>query len=232
MNAAHLIVNADDFGLCEGVNRGIALAFERGIVTSASLMVDQCCARQAAQYALHRPELSVGLHLDLGEWRYESGEWRCVYSRLVEQTDKAVAVEIDRQLAKFRELLRDDPTHLDSHQHVHLSEPARTGLISTGAKLGVPVRALNEGVRFIGDFYGQTASGDPLHSCVSVDSLINIIASLLPGVNELLCHPGQGTIDSDYGSERALELETLCDPRVREALAKSNVALCSYLSLP
>jgi predicted glycoside hydrolase/deacetylase ChbG (UPF0249 family) len=39
-----LIVNADDLGLSEGVNAGIAEAHERGIVTSASLMVRQGAA--------------------------------------------------------------------------------------------------------------------------------------------------------------------------------------------
>ena len=39
-----LIVNADDLGLSEAVNTGIAAAHERGIVTSASLMVRQGAA--------------------------------------------------------------------------------------------------------------------------------------------------------------------------------------------
>ena len=34
-----LIMNADDFGISPGVNAGIIEAHERGIVTSASLMV-------------------------------------------------------------------------------------------------------------------------------------------------------------------------------------------------
>ena len=46
-----LIVNADDFGLSEGVNRGIAEAHEHGIVTSASLMVRGASAPAAAAYA-------------------------------------------------------------------------------------------------------------------------------------------------------------------------------------
>ena len=45
-----LIVNADDFGLSEGVNRGIIEAHERGIVTSASLMVLKPAAASAAAY--------------------------------------------------------------------------------------------------------------------------------------------------------------------------------------
>jgi len=33
-----LIVNADDFGLAAGTNRGVTQAFDRGIVRSASLL--------------------------------------------------------------------------------------------------------------------------------------------------------------------------------------------------
>ena len=46
--ARHLIVNADDFGYSRGVNRGIIEAHERGIVTSASLMVKQPASEEAA----------------------------------------------------------------------------------------------------------------------------------------------------------------------------------------
>ena len=46
-----LVVNADDFGRSEAVNRGVAEAHERGIVTSASLMVRWVAAGAAAAYA-------------------------------------------------------------------------------------------------------------------------------------------------------------------------------------
>jgi predicted glycoside hydrolase/deacetylase ChbG (UPF0249 family) len=68
-----LIVNADDFGLTSGINRGIIEAHEHGIVTSASLMVRYPAAREAADYAKAHPELSVGLHFEAGEWRYRAG---------------------------------------------------------------------------------------------------------------------------------------------------------------
>src|SRR5436190_23980393 len=62
-----VIVNADDFGQSAGINRGIIEAHERGIVTSASLMVRWPAAPAAAAYACAHRGLSVGLHVDLGE---------------------------------------------------------------------------------------------------------------------------------------------------------------------
>ena len=50
-----LIVNADDLGRSSGINRGIGIAHERGIVTSASLMVRLPAAREAAAYARGLP---------------------------------------------------------------------------------------------------------------------------------------------------------------------------------
>jgi len=70
-----LIVNADDLGLSAAVNEGVLAAHEGGVVTSASLMVRQGAAPAAAERAAAYPELAIGLHIDLGEWIYERGEW-------------------------------------------------------------------------------------------------------------------------------------------------------------
>ena len=102
-----LIVNADDFGLSEGVNRGVAAAHEHGIVTSASLMVRRPAARQAVTYAEKHREMSLGLHLDLGEWEYRAGEWVVVIA-----PPSAVEAEIRAQLQIFYELAGRRPTHL------------------------------------------------------------------------------------------------------------------------
>src|SRR5512144_520435 len=94
----YLIVNADDFGLSAGVNRGIIRAHEQGIVTSASLMVRWPAAADAARYALQHPRLSVGLHLDLAEWVYRDDQWTPLYRVVPPEDQSAVAAEVERQL--------------------------------------------------------------------------------------------------------------------------------------
>lgn len=62
---AKLIVNGDDFGLCPGVNQGIIHLFQRGILTSTSLMVNQTATEGAIKFALGNPGLRTGVHLNL-----------------------------------------------------------------------------------------------------------------------------------------------------------------------
>src|SRR5690349_482814 len=88
----YLIVNADDLGQSPGVNRGIFQAHRDGIVTSASLMVRWPAAGEAAAYARAHPDLSVGLHLDLGEWEFRGGAWVARYE-VVPPGDAAAAAE-------------------------------------------------------------------------------------------------------------------------------------------
>src|ERR671917_44151 len=102
LDKRYLIVNADDFGRSPGVNRGIAEAHERGIVTSASLMVRWPAAAEAAAYGREHPNLGLGLHLDLGEWAYHDGNWVPVYGVVPADDAAAVAEEVARQLAVFR----------------------------------------------------------------------------------------------------------------------------------
>jgi hopanoid biosynthesis associated protein HpnK len=60
-----LIVNADDFGLTAGVNRGILEAHATGIVTSTTLMANSAAFDDAVQLARLNSKLSVGCHLVL-----------------------------------------------------------------------------------------------------------------------------------------------------------------------
>jgi chitin disaccharide deacetylase len=227
MAARLLIVNADDLGLSDPVNAGIAAAHERGIVTSASMMVRQAAAPAAAAYAAAHPALAVGLHLDLGQWDYVNGEWMVAYERCPADDEAAVEAECRAQLEAFRRLLGRDPTHLDSHQHVHLSEPVAAVAARLAAELGRPLRA--RGIAYEGGFYGQTGRGEPVPEGIGVESLIAILASLPAGPTELGCHPGLGMgSESSYGRERETEVRTLCDPRVREALKREGIQLLSF----
>src|SRR4051794_690524 len=125
MSNTYVIVNADDFGQSHGANRGIIEAHERGIVTSASLMVRWPAAAEAAAYGRNHPCLSIGLHLDFGEWTCRDGAWELLY-RVIDVSDATtVAAEVARQLETFRALVGRNPTHLDSHQHAHRQEPTR-----------------------------------------------------------------------------------------------------------
>jgi chitin disaccharide deacetylase len=225
----YLIVNADDFGRSPGVNRGVILAHEQGIVTSASFMVRWPAAAAAAGYARAHPRLSPGLHVDLGEWAYRQDSWVQLDAVVANQDPMAVARAAADQLAAFRYLVGRNPSHLDSHQHVHRNEPARSILLRMARELGVPLRLFSPGIRYVGDFYGQSAKGWPCTEAISVAGLLRILSALAPGVTELGCHPGDGEdFDSMYIRERSLEVKTLCDPEIRAALAASTIELCSF----
>lgn len=227
------IVNADDFGQSAGINRGIVVAHERGIVTSASLMVRGQAASAAAAYARAHPRLSVGLHVDLGEAIYRDGEWITLYER-VDRLDAArVEAEIRAQLSRCRELLGRDPTHLDSHQHVHIEEPVRSILDDLARELGVPLRHRSARLRHDGRFYGQTRTGGPLTESISPAHLAEILRGLPAGVTEVGCHPGcADDLVTMYRAERRVELEALCDPDVRRVVSDEGIALISFADLP
>jgi chitin disaccharide deacetylase len=222
-----LVVNADDLGLSAAVNAGIFAAHERGIVTSASLMVRQDAAPAAAEAAAAHPNLAIGLHVDLGEWIYERGEWTQAYLHCDTEDPAAVEAECRAQLERFRALLGRDPTHLDSHQHVHESEPVRGVTEALAAERGLPLR--NRAVRYEGGFYGQSGKGEPYPEGISPEALVKLIRDLPPGWTEVGCHPAAGPVPtSSYDAERQVELQTLCNPSMREALNVTNVKLCNF----
>lgn len=202
-----LVVNADDFGLARGANEGIIEAHANGIVTSTSLMVLRPAAEEAAMLARAYPELSVGLHFEddeLGDGRQAERGFRA-------------------QLERFRELVGRDPTHVDSHHHVHASH--LTTFTDLVEPLGVPLR--HDGrVRYIGGFWGQ-----PELERVGSDFLRRLVEEEAgQGFNELGCHPARISDDlrSSYVKERAVELQTLTEPGLRDELESTGVTLVSF----
>jgi predicted glycoside hydrolase/deacetylase ChbG (UPF0249 family) len=217
----YLIVNADDFGWCAGVNRGIVEAHRRGIVTSASLMVGMPGSEEAARQAREWPELSVGLHVRFGDGRKEPAAYA---------TDTATCqASLNAQFIRFTELMGRPPTHLDSHRNVHTHPGLLPHFTETAERCGIPLRQYSR-VHHVSRFYGQWA-GEHHPEQVSVPALIQILATDVgDGVTELGCHPGRAdpALASSYRIERELELSTLCDGRVRGFLDDRGISLIGF----
>jgi predicted glycoside hydrolase/deacetylase ChbG (UPF0249 family) len=224
----YLIVNADDFGHSESVNRGILDAHDKGIVTSASLMVERPAALEAAGDAGERPSLGLGLHVEVGRWRVA---WlpKRGSARSAAVVERRAAEDLLRQLDRFRLLVGRDPSHLDSHQHRHVTELVRPSFEAVAAELGIPLRRIDRRVRFCGEFYGHDGRGRPDHDAITAEALIRLIENVEEGVTELCCHPGYADgLDDWYRTERAQEVQALCDPRVRRAIEREEMRLCSF----
>jgi hopanoid biosynthesis associated protein HpnK len=133
----NLIVNADDLGWTQGVNRGIAEAHRNGIVTSTSLLANGCAFEEGVQTARELPRLGVGVHLNLSDGKpvapaehvkslvNEDGDFSCgpeaLLFRLTANSLDAKEVEIEwnAQIEKVRAAgIR--PSHLDGHKHVQM----------------------------------------------------------------------------------------------------------------
>jgi predicted glycoside hydrolase/deacetylase ChbG (UPF0249 family) len=223
-----LVVNADDFGQSPAVTEGILTAHRNGIVTSTSLMVRWPAAADAVAASREYPRLSVGLHVDLGEWRYDAGKWQALYEVVDSEDEALVRREIQEQLERFRALVGRDPSHLDSHQHVHQREPVQAILREAGRGLGIPVRHFSQ-YAYVGDFYGQTEDGTPVPGALSEDHLVRILGKLVPGSWELACHPAAApTPSSMYSQERIQELAILTSPRIRQAIADLGISLVPF----
>ncbi|HET9185792.1 MAG TPA: ChbG/HpnK family deacetylase, partial [Solirubrobacterales bacterium] len=110
-----------------------------------------------------------------------------------------------------------------------MEEPLAAVAGRLAERLGVPLRG--QGIRYEGRFFGRGVDGRPDPDAVRAEALVAILRGLPTGITELGCHPGLGGEGSSYDEERRWEVETLCDPEVRRAVAEERIRLVSFAEL-
>lgn len=231
-----LIVNADDFGMCESMNKGIIYGFKNGIITSASLMVNRPAAQKAAQLAKDNPELGMGLHFDFSDFPKEIIKiFKQIKTiEMVKEIDREIVTpgiitkakkSFEEQARKFEELVGRMPDHLDGHYHIHKLPSFLPFVLDFAQRHGIPLRNVGS-VHFIESF-----STDDIQDA-SVENLTKILKNLPDGVSELMTHPSfvfedlkKINSETDYWK---VELETFISPQIKQVIQEENIQLISW----
>jgi chitin disaccharide deacetylase len=149
-----LIVNADDFGITRGVNRGILRSHREGIVTSATIMAAGDAFEDAVETARSNPSLGVGVHIVLtggravaprekiGSLAGRQGRLPASLSQLLSKWHAGlirrqhIENEMRAQIAKVV-AAGIKPTHLDTHKHAHCHPWIMKALAKVAAEFGI-----------------------------------------------------------------------------------------------
>jgi predicted glycoside hydrolase/deacetylase ChbG (UPF0249 family) len=250
-----LIINADDFGLTDGVCRGIVEAINHGLVSSTSAMV--CMPGAAERIARWAPQINgkIGLHLQLtGDCApclppEEIPSLVNARGRLprkpedVRAEPEQVAKEWRAQAARLREL-GIEPSHLDSHHHIHEGPEYFPVYAEIAAELAKPVRNQKRCMANILDtrgvahpatcvtgWFGENTDLPWLIACLEA-AYEKVGAGQLV---ELMCHPGHADDElraiSTYADQREKELKVLTSPEAAKALARLDIQIVDWTGL-
>ena len=149
--AKYLIVNSDDFGISDGVSRGILEAHHQGIVTSTTTMVNMPAAEAGIRQAQESsPGLGLGLHFTLSFGKpvsdpdtvpslvTDEGCFVSTYGDLMKKMPYFSAEDLEcellAQFERFRQLAGHLPDHLDSHHGATYRHPVAFDLMVRLAK--------------------------------------------------------------------------------------------------
>ena len=210
-----LIVNADDCNLTPGVTEAILDCHECGIVSSTTVLINMPADPGALKEVAGAKRLGVGLHLNItfGPPVSSAEEIPSLVSangefiREFKNQDAALPLaghlelEWQRQIDKFKNLFRRNPTHLDTHHQLHDRLFYYEALIRIAEKNRLPVRrsALTvKGPRSsslpgpLPDAATQTLLGflNPEKHWTR-QGLREALEHLQPGITEVMCHPGR-----------------------------------------
>jgi predicted glycoside hydrolase/deacetylase ChbG (UPF0249 family) len=196
-----LIVNADDFGLNDAATEAILLTHCAGAVTSTTLMVNTPGCERAVELAADYPELGVGLHFNLtwgaplsnpedvpalvsttGMFLNRSGlALRLLAGRVpAEQIHKEFTAQIER----IRQL-GINPSHVDSHQHIHAFGQVFSTLAEYCSGHALPMRV---------PWVGREAAASWLRKLKRECLALMLKRSVEPWRDKIICNDGLGSV--------------------------------------
>ena len=223
-----LIVNADDFGLTRSVNYGILDAHLNGIVTSTTLMVTMPAVGHAIELMKKYPSLKVGLHLNitlgkpLTNCKSLIKEDGCFY-KPKENPDQSlfseeeIYQEFKAQYFLFIELVKNRPTHLDSHLYAHQKYK----------------KAHNAALRLANEMHLRLR--DASTDCFPKAQFLDFFKAKDYEYAELMVHPAYVDTfllkNSSYNVERLVELDVLTSDKTKEFIKNKKIELISFLDV-
>ncbi|MGI6362361.1 MAG: carbohydrate deacetylase [Bacillota bacterium] len=260
-----LIINADDFGLTPGINQAVMRAHREGILTSATLMAGGLAWQEAVALAAKTPTLGVGVHLTITALKPvlppervpslvdAAGNFRRQFWRVLVWNNKEVEAEWRAQIQRLLEAGLE-PTHLDSHHHIHLWPPLLAIACRLAREFGIPaVRAISPASfrlmpvpdiqRRIAARSWRQAEKCPLGRPATVaaleaageteESIAGYLHKLGSGIHELYAHPGipgdgQLAAISSLTEKRIAETELLCSDSFKGAIDRAAIDVVSY----
>lgn len=223
-----LIINADDFGYCKGVNYGIVEACKEGILTSTTMMANMPGFVHAIGLHEQNPSLGIGVHLVLTTGRPvlrnlktitdAEGNFRkqAYYKGAFIVDELEIYNEWKAQIEKILEA-GIIPTHLDSHHHANVFGNFNTIFLKLADEYNLPVRnnfTNSDMKRRTTDAFVYTME-TVIKTTKDLDNLFEFNNSV-----EIMCHPA--FLDkfllsnTSYTYPRTDELELLTHPKTIE----------------
>ena len=151
-----LIINAEDFGLSESVNKGICEGLKEGFLTSASLLVNAKFTDNAINLIKENDFKNVGVHLnltygkpllnDVSSLVERNGTFHYMCSMPFYAQYEDVKKELKAQIEKFLSFGLA-PSHLDYHHYFYASTEVMRAYLELAREYNLPVRSMTEKTR-------------------------------------------------------------------------------------
>ncbi len=243
-----LIINADDFGLTNGITYGIYDAIKKGVVTSTTMMVNTLGTHLASQFVKNEADLKVGLHLNLSLGKpltacksLVDGNGYFIKPKILKSDERydeqEIYEEFEAQYATFTALTGKKPTHIDSHLYLHqIFHKVERQAKRLSENVGLPLRQFEtkyyDGVYFEDGF--KLLQGEDV--TVLKEKFKNLVVQNAGReVIELMAHPGYLDHEiiemSSYSFPRTEEGAVLKDPEIKEFIKRNAVELMSFAEL-
>ena len=241
-----VIMNADDFGFSKGVNLAILEGFQKGIITSTSLMVNMPGFEHAIELMKQYPDLlHVGIHLvttveysilkDLKTLTDENDHFYRDEKKVENASQDELDREYEAQMNKFLST-RLKPDHIDFH--VCQTPRQVIAAMKLAKKYNLPMRAGDKNIESVLKENGITYAPNHIpdfYDHADVDTLLGLLQESLDkklDIVEFAVHPAyvdQTLLDlSSYNVQRAKEFEVLKDERIMKFIKENNIGLINF----